>query len=94
MENEQDDKKSRIRIRQTVSYADAMALKVFCKSHAVYGVTIKLLDAHEEEKWADVEINFRADTRINFNRTIVSFFLAYAQWLLEVITVPYAENPN
>jgi hypothetical protein len=91
MENEQDDKKSRIRIRQTITYNDAMALGIFCKSHPIYGVSLKVLEANEIEQWAEIQLHFRADTRINFNRTIVSFFVAYANWIGNLLT---SENPN
>lgn len=81
MENEElDDKKSRIRIRISINYDDAITLGVFCRINQVLGVTLRILDADEQHGYADVEFNFRSDTRQNFNKTIIHFFLAYAEY--------------
>jgi hypothetical protein len=80
MENEQDDKKSRIRIRTTVTEAEAIRLGVFCKINAVLGVTLRIIAAYDIAGYADVEFNFRSTTRQNFYQTIIAFFLAYSEF--------------
>jgi hypothetical protein len=80
MENEIEDKKSRIRIRTTVYEAEAVRLGVFCKLNAVLGVTLRVIALDEVEGYAEVEFNFRSATRQNFNQTIIAFFLAYSEF--------------
>lgn len=80
MENEIDDKKSRIRIRTTVYEAEAVRLGVFCKINAVLGVTLRVISLDQIEGYAEVEFNFRSSTRQNFNQTIIAFFLAYSEF--------------
>jgi hypothetical protein len=80
MENELEDKKSRIRIRATVTEAEAIRLGVFCKINAVLGVTLRIISAYDIAGYADVEFNFRSTTRQNFYQTIIAFFLAYSEF--------------
>jgi hypothetical protein len=77
MENE--EKKSRQRIKVDIPLDDAVELNAFSARHPVYGITLRFLEHNVEENRCSIEMLFRSQSKSAANQSLIHFFLGYAR---------------
>lgn len=77
MENEEI--KSRQRIKVDIPLDDAVELNAFSARHPVYGITLRFLEHNVEENRCSIEMLFRSQSKSAANQSLIHFFLGYAR---------------
>jgi|688.fasta_scaffold07795_35 hypothetical protein len=77
MENE--EKKSRQRIKVDMPLDDALELYAFSVRHPVYGITLRFLQNDAKANTCSIEMLFRSQSKSSANQSLIHFFLGYAR---------------